>query len=221
MKRYFPPKPLLITIDQPLFSELEMRKDVVAEPKYNGDRLVLMRFSYTGLFPTAVRNQYEFWNRYGEQLRKYSPSNELIKQLNGVAWNGECTLDGELLHFKTKKVKNCIILFDDFIWNGEPKLNSSFDERRSLLESKVAIPEDCIANPLNGLFKNDTVRLAPQVRGGRKDCFRNFYEMLIKHDEIEGIVIKSLKARVILGRTESPVVPYMWKVRKPGPTYRF
>jgi ATP-dependent DNA ligase len=221
MKTYYPPKPLLISTDQPLFAKLEQRADVVAEPKYNGTRLILKRIVddaiHTGVW---LKPYYEFWNRDGEIL-KYQPSTELLKQLDMIKWEGDCVLDGELLHFKTKKIKHCVIIFDVYLWNGLQTLNWAFEDRRKLLEDKILIPDDCIANPINGFFKNNTVRLAPQVLGGRKDHFRYFYEILIKFEEIEGLVMKSLTAKVVLGRRESPTVAYMWKVRKPGPTYRF
>ena len=134
MKTYDPPTPILISIDQPLFSELEMRRDVAAEPKYNGTRLILKRFP---LDPARNGfNHYEFWNREGE-LIKYFPSPELLEQLNMIEWDGDCVLDGELMHFKTKTLKDCVVIFDVFLWNGEPTIGQTFKQRRELLESKV------------------------------------------------------------------------------------
>ncbi len=205
-KKYFPPKPLLISIDQPLFSELELREDVVAEPKYNGTRLILKRFERT--------EPYEFWNRHGEIL-KYQPSKELIEQLNLITWEGNCVLDAELLHFKTKKVKHSIMGFDVFEWDGLPTIGFTLSPRRKLLEDKVG------ENTARFIFRENDILLAPQWVGGEKGKFRQLYNELIQREEIEGLVLKSLKAKVVLGRSESPVVPTMWKVRKPGPTYRF
>ena len=192
MKTFFPQKPLLITLEQPLFKELELRQDCVAEKKYNGTRLVLKRFA----------DHYEFWNRSGEVL-KYNPPKELIDQLNKVAWEGTCIADGELLHFKTKHIKNTIVLFDLLLWNDESVTEKPFIERRALLEKACG-----------DLF------VAPQFKGGTEGCFRNMYDTFTKLDEIEGIVMKSLGAKHKLGRTESPVVAWNWKVRKPGPSYR-
>ncbi len=202
---YFPPKPILISIDQPLFSELELREDVVAEPKYNGTRLILKRLAVGG---------YEFWNRDGEQL-KYDPSHELVSQLGQIEWEGECVLDGELMHFKTKTIKHCIIIFDVFMWNGLPTTGFTFSQRRKLLEDKLG------SNEARFFLRKNGVILAPQWKGGPQAEFRKLYKELIQNDEIEGLVIKSLKAKVVLGRTASKEVPTMWKVRKPGPTYRF
>jgi ATP-dependent DNA ligase len=213
MKTYYPPKPLLISIDQPLFSKLEQRADVVAEPKYNGTRLILKRIVddaiHTGVW---LKPYYEFWNRDGEIL-KYQPSNELLQQLDLIKWEGDCILDGELIHFKTKTMKHTVIIFDVFLWNGKPMTDLPFVNRRKLLEDKVG--------KTLALFSTKNVFLAPQWNGGYKADFKRLYENMIQYEEIEGLVIKSLKVKVILGRRESPTVATMWKVRKPGPTYRF
>jgi len=206
MQTYYPPKPLLISIDQPLFSKLEKREDVVAECKYNGTRLILKRFPYYEI--DVGKCKYEFWNREGELL-KYQPSIELLEQLDMIKWEGDCVLDGELLHFKTKKIKHCVIIFDVYLWDGLPTTGFTFSQRRKLLEDKVG------SN--TALFSSNWLTLAPQWNGG----FKELYSNLIRNEEIEGLVIKSLKAKVFLGRRESPTVAHMWKVRKPGPTYRF
>lgn len=201
MKIYFPPKPMLININQNLFGELEKRKDVVCEFKYNGTRLILYRH---------CDGNYEFYSGFGKKI-KYEPSKELLQQLDFVEWEGEVVLDGELLNFRTKNIKHRIILFDVFVWNGTLITDLPFSQRRKLLEDKM----------ITTFFNNNFLILAPQWRGGQKDCFRKIYESIIKYEEIEGLVIKSLNTKALLGRNESPIVSYMWKVRKPGPTYRF
>ena len=77
-KIFYPQKPTLISIEQPLFENLDKDPNVVAEIKYNGTRLILQRFGYPPkdweldkLKPITER--FEFWNREGSQL-KYTPS---------------------------------------------------------------------------------------------------------------------------------------------------
>jgi len=211
MKIYYPPKPILITIDQPLFSALELRTDVVAELKYNGDRLIEQRFEL---------NRYEFWNRHGEQMKKFRPADELLAQLDKIRWEGNCVLDGELLHFKKKETKNHIVIFDVYLWNGSPTTGISFRERRGLL-NRVAFCNTAYLPLDSSVIDEHYLELAPQWKGGVKGCFRAVYEEAIKRDEIEGLVIKSLDAKVTLGNSDSPVVPYMFKVRKSCKNYRF
>jgi ATP-dependent DNA ligase len=215
MMNFYPQKPLLISLDQPLFKELELRENVVAEPKYNGTRLILKRVLSLADFVKggyqSGSSVYEFWNRDGELL-KYNPSKELLDQLDQIKWQGDCVLDGELLHFKTTKIKHTVVLFDALVWNKELIIEKPFSERRLLLQSVKE--RECFKELTKNVF------LAPQWKGGIAGEFLSVYNALIQCDEIEGIVIKSLSKPHKLGRKESPVVPYDWKVRKPGPSYR-
>lgn len=206
MKTYFPPKPTLITITQPLFSQLELRDDVVAELKYNGNRLIEKRFELGA-------NRYEFWNRHGE-LMKYNPSDELLNQQDKIKWEGDCVLDGELLHFKKKQTKNLVVIFDVYLYDNTPLTGATFRVRRELLE-RVLFCNTAHLTLDSQTIDENYLQLAPQWKGGKKGCFRELYEEAIKRDEIEGLVIKSLDAKVTLGASSSPVVAYMWKVRKP------
>jgi len=195
---FYPPKPTLISIDQPLFEKLDKDPNVIAELKYNGTRLVLQCFPLTSFAPI------EFWNREGSQL-KYTPSELLLSNLRSLNWKGYCVLDGELLHTKVKSTKHHIVLFDVIIWNGEEVTQKPFSERRKILESSFRTK----------LF--DNLYPAPQWIGG----FRELYSKMIEIDYIEGLVMKRLDAKMVLGKSSSPVVATMWKVRKPTKNYRF
>lgn len=192
---FYPPKPTLISHDQPLFVRLEQTGDTVAEPKYNGNRLVLQ---------VLDNESVEFWNRSGAKM-VYSPSVAMLDALKRLKrkLHGYTVFDGELMHFKTKNIKHQIILFDIFIQNGSWLRLKPFGDRRKVLE---------------GYGERDReILLAPQFQ----DHYREHYQRLIRQPEIEGLVIKKLGAPLTLGDRESPVVNYMFKVRKPGPNYRF
>ena len=213
MKNYFPPKPTLITITQPLFGQLELRDDVVCEKKYNGNRLILKRFYFPEKISENKTSHYEFWNRDGSMM-KYVPPQELIDQLDKIRWEGECVLDGELLHFKKKQTKNWVVIFDVYLWNGVPTTGKSFKERRELLE-RVAFCNTAHLQLNSQTIDENYLELAPQWKGGAKGNFQKVYDEVIQKDEIEGLVMKSLGSKVTLGTSNSPVVPTMWKVRKP------
>jgi ATP-dependent DNA ligase len=193
---FYPPKPTLISHDQPLFARLEHTGDTVAEPKYNGSRLILQILDNESV---------EFWNRSGAKMA-YSPSAEVLTALDRLIrkLHGYTVFDGELMHFKTKNIKHQIIIFDIFIHNGEWLRLKPFGDRRKILEGLI------------GKGTNE-ILLAPQFQ----DHYREHYAALIRQPEIEGLVIKKLGAPLTLGDRESPVVNYMFKVRKPGPNYRF
>lgn len=198
MIRYFyPPKPTLITITQPMFRKLENDPDYVAELKLNGTRLELHVFN--------DGERFQFWSRHGEKIKNYEPSKELLDHLRRVNWEGDCVVDGELMHFKTIHIKHRVVLWDVFIWNGEYVGEKPYKDRRAILE---------------GAFGNLSfldLYINPQWKSG----FKEIFDRETKKNEVEGLVMKSLKAKLVTGKRNSPVVKYMWKVRKPGPTYRY
>ena len=82
---FFPEKPGLIHVEQPLTRQLSENQNWVAELKYNGSRLCLHRL------PSG---NWELWNRHGEKF-SFTPNPELaaaLEELNkrlepdGTAW---------------------------------------------------------------------------------------------------------------------------------------
>ncbi len=221
MNLYFPPKPTLITVDQKLFKELELRTDVVAELKFNGSRLVLYHHPVIDLTKLdmikGVGLHYEFFNRDGERM-SYSPSKEVIDQLDKLNLEGECVLDGELVHTHIKNIRHNIVIFDVIVKNKYLKSQDSFEKRRNFLEESFGWSINTDHFDLSKFkFSNNIVWLSPQWKGGVAGLFREIYNQAIKIDGIEGLVIKSLKAQMELGAKSSPTVRTSWKVRKPGP----
>lgn len=195
MRYVFPPKPLLITRTQPLFQRLDDDKDVIAELKLNGTRLLLHRFA---------DGHYEFWNRHHQQL-KYHPSDILVEHLNKLNWKGDCQIDGELMHFKTINVKHTIVLFDVFIWDGKFLSTETLRERKHILD---------------GLFTGHVFSdLKPSELFLHH--FQRLYDEYTVRPEVEGLVMKRLSSKLQVGFSDSPVVAWMWKVRKPTKNYRF
>lgn len=199
---YYPQKPTLISIDQLLFNQLDKDPNVVAELKYNGNHLILKRFVPDTI--DGLMGGFDFWNRHG-QVMKYTPSAELLKNLKSLNWKGYCVMDGELLHTKDKSTKHQVVLYDVIIWNGEEVIRKSFRERRAILDE------------LFRGFAYEKLFATQQWNTG----FRAIYDEAIRTSYIEGLVMKRLDARGTLGKTSSPVVATMWKVRKPTKNYRF
>jgi ATP-dependent DNA ligase len=179
-----------------MFKKLNDDPDYVAELKLNGTRLELHVFN--------SGERFEFWNRH-KKILKYEPSKELLEHLRMIKWEGDCMADGELMHFKTIHIKHRVVLWDVFVWNGASLVGGkSEDERHKILE-------DAFGNlAFTDLYIN------PQYKSG----FRKVYEENTERDEVEGLVMKSLKAKLVVGKRDCPIVKYLWKVRKPGPSYR-
>jgi len=212
---FYPQVPTLISVTQPLFSQLDKDADTVAELKINGTHLILKRFE--GDFVSDRR--YEFWGRDGKKL-KYNPSSKVLGALDRLEWEGDCELDGELEHTKVHSRKHTIMLHDVIIWNGELLTDKTFAERRKILESLFdgrVILMDVVEKRDYVKLKNLTVYPAIQWKKGYKEV----YDEYIKFDEVEGLVIKKLSALLKVGTRDCPIVTSMFKVRRPHKNYRF
>jgi len=192
---FYPPKPTLITLSQDLFKQLEKDHRVMAELKFKGDRLVLKRLE---------DGKFEFWNRHGSKFR-YTTSTKLLEHLSSLNWEGDCVCDGELLHHKTKKIKHSVVLWDVFIWNGQSLKAKPFIERRAFLERAFG------GKRYEDLWISDSW----------KEGWKSIFDKETVREEIEGLVMKRMDAKLILGNNSSPTVSYMWKVRKPEGLYKF
>jgi len=188
---FFPERPKLIHIEQPLLDALSDKKEWVAERKYNGSRLQLH----------SINGKLEFWNRHGEKM-SYTPPPDVGEALGKLP--GYCLLDGELRHNKVPKIQDKIMFYDTFIWNGELLVSQPFWYRRNLLKKLFK----CNAEP---------VGVTEQFLSGFKDVFHE----VIKDQEIEGLVIKNTRGILNLGRTGNQDSNWMYKVRRPSNSYRF
>jgi len=177
-KYFYPERAGLIHKDQPMFETLSKDPNWIAEPKYNGSRLELHHLP---------DNSWEFWNRHGQKM-SYTPSPELLEDLNGLNLKGYWILDGELRHNKVKGIRNKIVIYDVFMVEGNLLVSIPFQDRRLILET---------------LFKyygpdvGDILDLAPQFDSN----FRQHFDRYLDDEEIEGLVIKNLKGKLNLGRT--------------------
>lgn len=191
---FYPEKPRLITKDQSLFQLVSENSDWVAEKKYNGSRLQLHH----------INGNFHFWNRHNNKMA-YTPTSEIINYLNSLNLpTGYNLFDGELRHNKVVGVRNKIILYDVFIWNGEVLLNKSFFERRKLLESILNVESEPIG--ITKQYKTD---------------FFNLFNNTIKEEELEGLVIKKMFGKLNLSRTRNQESNWMLKVRKETNKHRF
>ena len=116
----FPNRPLLISPDSEKVLEYSQDSNWDADIKKNGDRLVLRK-----------TDKFELRNRHKTVL-KYKPCPELLDEINSLDIPNNTQLDGELMHNKTKHIKNRIIFYDIYILGNE-KLKSTLQERRDII----------------------------------------------------------------------------------------
>lgn len=197
-KYLYPEKPKLISIDQPLFDTISKDPRWVAEPKYNGSRLLL-----------AIEGQeFDLWNRHGRRF-DYRPPESLRSTLSdfGKKTRGICLFDGELRHNKVRGVKDRIVLWDVLMWNGKLLTDVPYRHRRMYF-------------PLE-FQHNGNFGFIQQHLGGNKTPFRDLFYTWTQDPEIEGMVIKNLNGRLNLSRTAGQNSNWMVKVRRPSGMYRF
>lgn len=192
---YFPNRPFLVSQTDTVIDEKSASDDWIAEPKFNGDRLVL--FYENGKF--------QFWNRHKSMFRKFTPLQSMIDELNSLNLPDKCQLDGELLHFKTKTTKNTIVFYDIYQYDGV-KVNSPYEVRKEL-----------ISNHLDGNFKH--LKLVPVFTKNFREIFNDFVK---KDDQLyEGLVMKNLKGELVFNSVSSPDVSWQLKIRRPSKNYKF
>ncbi|MDI6752800.1 MAG: hypothetical protein QME78_00210 [Thermodesulfobacteriota bacterium] len=194
-KYFYPERPRLLHIEQPLFDTLSGHPDCIAEPKYNGSRLQLH----------FLNGAFQFWNRH-EQPMVYTPSPEVVEALAGLNLKGYWLFDGELRHNKTKGVRHKIVLYDVFIAGGILLLSATFQDRRGILETLLH-------------YNGDYTLLSLPIQ--HPEGFRQVFGELIKDEELEGLEIKNLQGQLQLGRGRAVESRWMWKVRKPSGRYHF
>jgi ATP-dependent DNA ligase len=195
---FYPEKPKLISINQPLFQKLSDDPGWVAEPKYNGSRLVLM----------IDGDKIEFWNRHGQQFG-YKPDKNLRESLQEFASHttGFCMFDGELRHNKVKGISHKIVLWDTFVWDGE------------ILQSEYLLRQTNLINTCLCLTIGQAKHLS--LCSQHMESFRDLFNQWTKDPEIEGLVIKNLNGKLNLSRTAGQPSNWMFKVRRPNNSYRF
>jgi hypothetical protein len=205
---FYPEAPRLMSIKSPVFQKLSDDPQWVAEKKYNENRLELHVNATVTMESNPKRTyqkDYMFWNRHKE-LFGYSPSKELSDALAAVPWKGYCLLDGGLRNNKTVGIKNKIVFYDVFIWNGELLIGKPFLSRRKILEDLFPIHRNGEILAIPEWFDTD---------------FGKVFNEVTKDPEIEGLVMKDINGKLNLGRNRANDSAWMMKVRKGSGRYRF
>jgi hypothetical protein len=191
---YYPNRPILVPPDpdQPLkprpdyINSLEASGRFVAEKKWNGDNVCIHT---SGL---------EFYNRRGQRHR-YVPTPEVRDELE--KFPKQAIVNAELVHYKTKKIKNTIICHSVLAWNGRPLSGKTWGDARDILEDQE--------------FGNQ-VQLSPVWKSGFWQLFKD-----ADGEVIEGIILKDPTGKLVISATKIPDVSYMLKIRKPSKKYPF
>jgi hypothetical protein len=191
---YYPNRPTLLPPDpdsplnpKPNFiNDLEKSGKYIAEQKWNGDNILI----YT--------DNMEFWNRHKSKHR-YGPPSQMIDELKKFPKG--CILNGELINYRTKEIKNLLIIHTILAWKHKLLFGKTWGDARLILENQEY---------------GEHIILSPVWRKG-------FWNLFEKADGkiIEGIVLKNPSGKIIFSTTPLKDVSYMYKIRKPCKKYSF
>ena len=198
---YYPNRPFLIPPDSEMVQQKSDDPNWDAEIKWGGDRLGLWKTKEQ--FPKQF-SSFVFWNRQNEIFKKYEPSPELLDELNSLELPFETALDGELLHFKTRNYKHCIVFYDAYIV-GDQRCVVELRNRRDIMAS---------------YFKARKFKLIHMAEQFQTD-FKQHFDKVIVDDEKEGLVMKDKNGKIQWNTVKSPDVAWQLKIRKPEKNYKF
>lgn len=201
MLYYYPNKPILVPPGSDIIREKSEDPDWWSEIKKNGTRLGLKKDQGT----TKLNfGDFVFWNRHKEVL-KYYPCPELLEELHSFRIPNGTHIDAELLHHKTKLIKNFIYVYDIYLYKGEEVLET-LEVRRKMIE-----------DIFGGQYKH--FQLSEIYPDKFEELFNS--DLIQKNPENEGLVMKSKHGKIQWSLKTCLDVGWQIKVRKPSGSYHF
>lgn len=163
----------------------------------------------------------ELYTRRKSRLPRYEPPKGMIQGLHRLDLDRTKlhVLDGGLLHYKTERIKDTIVLWDILVHDGNYLLGSTYAQRYSLLRRICRAPKAPVV--LDGLEIARRIDrylwLAPWLEGDHQALF----EKAAKIPELEGLVLKDPKAPLQRTYKEENNARWQIRARKPSVLYRF
>ena len=184
----------------------------IAQYKYNGTRNIIF------VFPDG---HIELFNRHREHNKAYHPTQEMINAFQSLKLKSGrfYVFDGELMHSKTRGLKDRLILFDVLVFEGDYLIGSRYIDRYLILEKLLGKPTE---------FEQETGNQIA-YRVNRNIWFSKIYtkdlqerfKKLIHMDEVEGLVLKDPNGTLTPGLQEENNGAWMIRVRKPHKNYAY
>ena len=184
---YYPNRPVLIPPDKAYIDQLENSNQYVGELKWNGDNTLL-----------DTNKPTEFWNRHKERHR-FVPSPAMMEELS--KWPKNMVINAELMNYRTKDIKNTLIVHCVMIWDGKPLIGKTWGDSRKILDD---------------MPRGDHVKVSEIFQTQFWDRFQ-----ATDGTTIEGIILKNPTGKLVFSTTPIPDVSFMYKIRKPSKKYQF
>lgn len=189
---FYPPQPTRVWPDSPLLKQLGNNQRWIAEIKYNGWRLILIKQAGT----------ISIYNRQGRLIdidkKPFLP--HFVDLPDGTVF------DGELVHFRTTDLKNIMIFWDCMFWDGTDLRDHKHSARRPHLDVFATAPSILKTKDTAQVFKTQLFF---------KD-FKKLYDKIERRDNDleEGIVIKNLDEKYRWSPRRKVVIPKWIKCKK-------
>lgn len=213
----FPPRPK-ISIPPAVLPDYE-KKGYVAQLKFNGTRT---------LIELKPGGEIKFWTRRREPHKAYKPSRGMLntlREIHEVANPDEhMVIDGELMHSKTKSLKDTFIAFDLLVVNGDYLIGVPMIERYELLDDILIDPDQSHKLTKEKMTdRNIAIYIRKNFWLAEVFCFgfENEFKSRTDIDEIEGLVLKNPKAKLEYGHSENNNTDWQIRCRKPHKNYKY
>lgn len=204
----YPPHPALAW--KP--SEVHPLAGYAAQYKYN-DWHTLIYF-----FPD---DSIRFYTRKKTPFASYHPPHAMLAELRRLKLpKGQFhVLDGGLMHHRTERIRNTIVLWDVLVYGSEYLVGARLEERYGLLEKICDKPtETVLINQVPVALRiSPHLWLAPLLRGD----FKQLFERTSRVPELEGLVLKKLEAPLEHYVRQENNARWQIRVRKPAKAYSF
>ena len=209
--RYFWPPRAKLCINWESLPEWEAKKKWVAQRKFNGTH---------NLIHVLPSGEVELFNRHGERHRQFQLSDTLRKEILSLHFQPglEYWIDSELLDAKTTTpaYKSKIVMFD-MLFAGKSLFLENQMGRLDILRAICRDPEELEPNAGIALRVTDNLWMA-------ETFFSNFileYKRFIDRSEIEGLVLRDIRANLTVGGGKEETVDWILRCRKPHKNYAF
>lgn len=181
----------------------EQNREWVAQIKKNGTNNPVFVTDTEVIFKT----------RHNDDHKQWTPPQDIVDFFSQFpAWT---VFNTELLHSKTKHIKDTIYIHDIVAYDGEQLVGSTFTERQALLQT--IFDADAAEDSYSHYSITENVWLA-------KTFFKNFktlYNSTLLFDEDEGLVLKNPDAKLKQCVSATSNSRWMIKCRKPHKNYSF
>lgn len=193
-------------------SELHSLRGYRAQYKYD-DWHVLVYF-----FPNG---KIRLYSRKKGPLPRYRPPSPLMQELGRLKLPpGEFhVLDGGLIHYRSDRVKNTIVLWDVLVHSSEYLLGTTYESRYRLLRKICGNPK----KPVKLDRVPIALSIAPQLWLAPllSDDPKRLFDEASAVPEIEGLVLKKMNAPLERAHRMESNARWQIRVRKPRMDYAF